>query len=477
MAKFVENFANHFTEEYQLQILAATLRSRVVIHRIHTVLDPKFFPNTHHHNIAVAGLAHFKKYSVQPTKADVLQGLMAAGKLDEDCKEVMDEVYAGRIGSPEALIDRVIEYAQIMAFARATLAASIDIERGDLTKVVDRFKDAQKLTAGADGKWYEFGKVPYDEIRRMLATRILPLGNTHMTRAFDGGPRRGHLYVCVGGQKTGKSTSLINLGYWHANALPTLDAPTGQNVLYMSHEIESPYILDRLTDRYAGPAIIHKRHDLRRYIEESDRRAGILKRGRIFVRSYPTGSCTASMMRIHMDELASEGIDCDAACVDFADLMKPEKNLSDALEAQASVYQDLRAVAIERRCAVHTASQGGRQVHGKETMGLEDVAGTIKKMGIMDGGIGIVRPPELRAQGLIRWIIMGMRNIPDGLTIECQDLRDRAAIEPIRVFEIGQVPKATPKVEGGTSGGASSRRVRINEAMERRKENSSGQEN
>jgi replicative DNA helicase len=135
--------------------------------------------------------------------------------------------------------------------------------------------------------------------------------------------------------------------------------------------------------------------------------------GEVIIFEYPTKRLTVSMIENQVRKLEMEqGITIDMVVADYADIMKPDKHYTDKLQEQASIYEDLRALATILDVPVLTASQVNRAGSDKPTIKGKDTAGTWEKIMVGDAIISLSASDADLQKGEMKVHFAECRNMP-----------------------------------------------------------------
>lgn len=417
-------YDEEFGLQFQAHTLAVTCRHPTFALRFRSVLDPAYFTSPAHRVVSKAMLAHVDKYRAVPTKPTLVQAIKASAgdKLFEPAVAVVNKLYAADISDAEAVSDQVIRFGRLQAMCNAVLEASDMLAKGDrdIVPVIKRAEivgqDMQDLGidyVNADRKgWYD------DED---LSDRV-QTGIEHLDMAFGGGPRRGCLYVILAPTKRGKSTVLTNFGYGGIVSAHAYD------VAHYSHEMHRKSVAMRYDLRISGSDFPLRRTDPEAYAVAVAARAKKYCHGRLYIQSYTTRTCTVAMLRSHLTMLKANGFNPSQIIVDYADIMKPERRMGELRHEQAGIYEDLRSLAGEFDAVVWTASQASKAALEMDTPTMAMFAESFEKGQIVDGAVALAQNVDEAQTGRCRLVLIGMRDEPDGTTVECEIQRPRMRI-------------------------------------------------
>ena len=116
-----------------------------------------------------------------------------------------------------------------------------------------------------------------------------------------------------------------------------------------------------------------------------------------------------------MEKLKRRGISPDLIIVDYADLLKPIHREREKRNELESIYEELRAMAMELECPVWTASQTNRSGLNAEIITMESISEAFNKCFVADFIFSVSRTPEDKISNEGRIFIAKNRNGQDGM--------------------------------------------------------------
>jgi hypothetical protein len=137
--------------------------------------------------------------------------------------------------------------------------------------------------------------------------------------------------------------------------------------------------------------------------------------GKIFVKKFPTGSCTISELDLLITKLEQKRrLKLDAIVVDYLNIMGIEKGL----EFNASMLylkgkhlaEGLRYLADKHNLTVITATQTDKAVWGQSDINLKDIPESKAVAETSDVVWGIIRNPEMKKHNKYRLKILKLRD-------------------------------------------------------------------
>ena len=410
-----------FGEDFQKQILAVLLRCPTALARFRSACHHTYFSSETLRLVARTLLAHFDHYKQLPTKSTLLEEIRpnTDDAKYKSVRKTLKDLYERDVSDEDAVLDKIVEFGRTQATINAVLTGVDYIEQGKIDELPTLVNDA--LSVGQDlldiGIDY-VNDIPartarYEEDADETADKV-PTGIDHLDRVMDGGLGKGELGVVLALPKVGKSTFLINIGF---GAIRSLD---GYNVVHYSCEMDRQQVESRYDDRLAGSHVVTKKGKPKQFREVIEDRVKKFVSGNVVIQSYPTRTLTPSMMRSHLDLLASKGYRPDVIIVDYADIMRSERRRGEKRDEVAGIYEDLRQIAGDYQVALWTGSQAPQRVANdqhdgqqKELLDRTDFAESFEKSAVVDAGVSLNQSRDERAQGVARVFLFSLRRGED----------------------------------------------------------------
>lgn len=145
------------------------------------------------------------------------------------------------------------------------------------------------------------------------------------------------------------------------------------------------------------------------------------KGGRIIVESFPQNTFSPKDLENLLDKYETErDITFDVVVVDYADIMTSGNSRLDYRHQLDSVYKTLRSVAQNKKIAIFSASQSGRQSFTKG-VSAENISEDIRKLATVTHAFAINSTPEEKAQKFWRLstIVSRRQSFNEGDSVIC----------------------------------------------------------
>ena len=213
------------------------------------------------------------------------------------------------------------------------------------------------------------------ESRRKVHTRqTIPTGFPLLDAeaVLDGGLANGELGVVMAPTGGGKSFFLVNLGFGALAA--------GKNVIHYSMELSETHVGNRYDSRITGIAT----KELRSKMTEAENKLARFMGGQLFIKEYPPKVATINTIKFHVGRLLSNGFDPDLVIIDYGDLMKSRRGYEQKRFELESIFEDLRALSMELKLPIWTATQSNREGFNEDVITIDKVGEAINKAHVVD---------------------------------------------------------------------------------------------
>jgi len=421
----VEDAKYEFDGEFQSCVAALLIRDVDFCIRTDGLIRPEYFASEIEGSLVAVWAAYFNRYRRLPTGATIREVLLDGIKhkmirkdLVPDVKSKLSELSGHEIADRDFVIDKVSEFARHQALTSAIFESVDLIERGDFDRVETLVRKANEIGSDETFGAYDY----YDEslgrktLRDdLLAGKIVPDGIPTGLEVMDAllyhkGWGRKELTVIMGGAKSGKTTMMIDSA--RAGAL------TGHNVLYVSLEVSSKIIAERLDANISEIKYIDlpgRSSDVHDRVQAQMASSGVFK-----IHEFPSGSLTPRDLNRLVNRYQSMGIKFDLVVVDYADLMIPDNRMNDSIENSKRIYVDLRGIAQEHNLALLTGTQTNREGMKSAVAKMTDISDDINKARTCDLLLSLNSTDDEKTRGECRIYFAASRNQAGDRTIKVQ---------------------------------------------------------
>ena len=213
------------------------------------------------------------------------------------------------------------------------------------------------------------------ESRRQVHTRkSIPTGFPLLDQEniLDGGLAAGELGVVMAPTGGGKSFMLVNFGYGALAA--------GKNVVHYTFELSESHVGNRYDSRITG---IPTKELISRQSEAANQMQRFTG-GKLFIKEYPPKVATINTIKFHIGRLISNDIEPDLIIIDYGDLMKSRRGYEQKRFELESIFEDLRALSMEIKKPIWTATQSNREGFNDDVITIDKVGEAINKAHVVD---------------------------------------------------------------------------------------------
>lgn len=286
---------------------------------------------------------------------------------------------------------------------RAILKATDMLQEGDYGPVEDLVKQAVQVGLTKD-IGTDYWKDPKG---RLLGLRNkngqVKTGWDTVDKKLGGGMNRGELNIFAGGSGAGKSLFLANLGVNWALA--------GFNVVYLTFELSEALVamrIDSMTSKTSSKDIFRDLDNLETKIKIISKKAGAFQ-----IKYMPSGKNVNDIRSFIKEYEIQFGIKVDILLVDYLDLMMPISRKiapSDLFIKDKFVSEELRNLAMEKKCVLVTASQLNRGAVEEVEFDHSHISGGLSKIQTADNVFGIFTSRAMRERGKYQIQLMKTRS-------------------------------------------------------------------
>ncbi len=351
-----------FDEVYQQELLFK-LTDKKYLQRLISLLQPEFF-DPQYEPVVVTVLDHFKRTGRALTQ----------GQLRQSCRT--HGVKPKTVGTTDVDFDEqeLIRFASDRIFAKAMARAQVFRERCQLDRAVEVINECkQRFPRASDSGDVCDALTSHAPIPKRK--NLTPCGVERLDVAFDGGIGGGDLAVVLAPTSGGKTSWLVHVA---AEA-----AIRGKKVHFLTLEVPRWDIEGKLRRKLTGSSK-PGRNTWTRIAKKLHR-----KGGRVNIQEASPNSISIVDLSNRLD------LDLELLIVDYADYLRlPDKSIGLEYHALGAIYTSLKAVALERKIPVWTASQVNRTAYGSDEIGLQDVSASLMKVMVADQAIGLNQTGE-----------------------------------------------------------------------------------
>jgi hypothetical protein len=398
-----------FGKTFQEHLAQLIFQDRQFADQLREVLDLNFFELKYIQFFCKKLFEYRDKYDMYPSGAIMVTILRT--ELDEENEALTKQVrdyFARVIASPllddeQYIKDTSLDFCRRQKIKEALVkSASLMNKSSTLDEIGTIVTNALKL--GTDNNYGYDYKLDFEKRFRIRERNPVSTGWFRVDNITQGGLGRGELGVVIAPTGAGKSMALVHLGAMALRA--------GLQVVHYTLELGDTIVASRYDSCLTGIPLNSLMDEKEQILEE-------LKsiKGRLIVKEYPTKSASTAMIKNHLKRIVSGGQKIDMIIVDYGDLLNPTVRYKEKRTELETIYEELRAIAMEFTCPLWTASQTNRSGLNAEVVTMESISEAFNKCFVADFIFSVSRTIDDKKTNSGRIFIAKNRNGVDGIVM------------------------------------------------------------
>ena len=370
----VDSFKS-FGTNFQNCVLQGALIDRDFFEKSFEVLKEEYFTSEAHKTVWLEIRKLFNKYSAPPTydtlKTEISQ--YPEGELKESTINVLLDIET-KVNRQEIEYakDKSLEFCRNQSMKGAILQSVDLLKEGKFEEIQKTIEDSLKISTEQD-----MGHDYFDSFKSRQQVHVrscIPTGFPLLDQStvLDGGLAHGELGVVMAPTGGGKSFMLVNFGYGALAA--------GKNVVHYTFELSETHVGNRYDSRITSIPT----KELRSRMGEAETHLANFNGGQLFIKEYPPKVATINTIKFHMGRLLSNGFSPDLIIIDYGDLMKSRRGYDQKRFELESIFEDLRALSMEMKLPIWTATQSNRDGFNDDVITIDKVGEAINKAMVVD---------------------------------------------------------------------------------------------
>ena len=393
---------------FQTKLIKCFIEDEEFSQQILDILYAKHFDNIQHKILFQHMSKYIAKYNFSPNYETLISLIKykEVGIQQEQLIELIDIISKYKHNDQKFVKEISLEFCKRQGLKKGLLKAAKAWEVEDYDNISVIIGDSLKL-----GEPKSSGHNYLDDVeKRLIIENREPVAVMEgLDNIIGGGLSGGELAIILAPTGGGKSMGLVRLA---SNAMLN-----GKKALYYSLEMKEEKIghrfdaaLNNIPLKYVSE-YVDKIKETSQYIKN--------KGGRLFIKEFPTGTASVNTLRAHLQSLERDhGIKPDVIFVDYADIMKSTSEYSERRYNLTSIYETLRAMAMELDVPIWTATQANREAINSPKFDLRVISESLGKAQTADLILGIGRTEEDKAVNKAKMMILKNRNGEDGFAID-----------------------------------------------------------
>lgn len=395
-------------EKFQKKVIKIFIEDEEFSQQVGDMLYEDYFDGIHGHTLMKHIIAYFQKYNIIPGY-DTIIDLVNEKEKDETLKlhlkEFIGLIRELKLADKQYVKDRTINFCKKQSLKKGLLKAAEAWEKENYEEIHKLITDSMKAGESKDTGHNYITDVEKRLIRDVRNPVPFMEGFNHK---IGGGLAGGELGVILAATGGGKSMMLVKGGCAALLA--------GKTVLYYSFELAERMIANRFDSCLTGI----KLSEILQFPQAIKEKVEDIKScgANLIIKEFPTGAASVNTLRMHIKMLERDKIKPDVLFVDYADIMKPTAAFNEKRFALTSIYESLRALAMELNIPIWTASQASRAAINESKFDLRVISESLGKAQTADVILGLGRSDEDKAQRKAQLMVLKNRNGEDGYGIE-----------------------------------------------------------
>lgn len=425
-----------FGKDFQDQVMQAIMFDKPFAEQLIEVLDPQYFDQKYLQFLSNEYLNYYKKYRDFPS-LKLLKGIIKEElEKDEPLKNQVVNYLVSIKKNPNPgdlpfVKEKILDFCKKQSLKAALLAAAEQLETGRYDTIAQDIRKAAMVGMAAN-----LGHDFFDDIEARFNTikrNCIPTGLDPLDAVLNGGLGAGELACIVAGTGGGKSHFMVMLG---AEAMLQ-----GKNVLHYTFELSETNTglrYDSYFTHVNSDQVVNNKDVVRDYYKANRANLGALK-----IKEFPPNSATINTIRTHMERLALSGFVPDMIIFDYADLMRSSRQYESPRHELKLLYEELRALAVEHKVCVITASQSNKEGTNSDVIDVSNVNESFGKAFTCDILLTLSRKTAEKAAGTGRLLVGKNRAGRDGICFNVTIDTAQSRFEISGEFDMSQ-PAMTP---------------------------------
>lgn len=324
--------------------------------------EKRFFKSEEIKTLFEIGLAYWKRYEKIPTETQMKAFLN--NERYSDKKSSLLKNYNSIINFKEDDYDEkyvhdiLIKFTKMRQIYFAMLDQFDDIEqKGDIGDCLARFEKIVQLDMISDLGTEYFSNLENHCNDLIAIDAREAFGFKELDKLTYGGlPTKNEacMVVIMAQPGLGKSQFMMNIAYnWTMK---------GKNVLVISLEMSEAMYSRRFDGLFADLNVNRLKENVGLLRLKVSQIKNNLTNTQLRIKEFPTGTCSASMIKQFLKKLKRSGFIPDLICVDYLNIMRPNSSNSSMglYEKCARISEELRAISCELKLPIITAVQSNR---------------------------------------------------------------------------------------------------------------------
>jgi replicative DNA helicase len=409
-----------YSPSFQNRILAALLQDPGLYPRYYSVWNSSYFTDPINQIIATV-LFEFRSLHKQSPNIDtVINSVITRNERSPDDfkKQLVERInilYTTELVDQQWTEKVVVDWARAQAIEAAVIESADCLSKNQKSKIPKIIDQAYRTGENIEklGLFVDKNSTKPSVAIKSQKINKLPTGFSDLDPLIEGGVGGGELLVFLGPPKGFKSGNLLN------SIIPSLQAPYGKAVTYISLELKEEKVYERFCYRITKLDKDFLNSNPEAFDKKFEERIQQILSGKLAIKVYPTRSAGCSQVRSYLDFLDSRGHQTGLLVVDYGNIMKVEDARQSEWTGIGANFEGLRAIGLERDIPVITAARTNREGLLSEDLKMEHIAGSMEISATCDYCVALIQTPEEHRSSTMRQKLLLNRNEDSGIIIGC----------------------------------------------------------
>lgn len=442
----------NFSSDFQDLILACLIKEPAKFGFLMFNMSPKHFTGLTATIVSEALLTYHGEYGICPSMP--MLGELAkdkAVKIGAEAEDVteyikkLEDTDTNDWSAVKKKLHAFIQEREILSTLKRSIVA---LQEGKPFDYVAEFTRATNVCKDMGDMGLIFDATDGEAVIRKVTSSNYGVksGYALLDNHFPMGFAPGWLIVPLAPPKSCKTTLCLNFAYNMIS--PGIDVDVVYNTCEISQELA---FIRQLCRMLRLPlALIYQNPELFiRQMKTTFERLNF--QAKLVFKGWPAGQATISDIQNHAKALKQEGLDPKAMFIDYAETVRPEKPVGEALDRrmQADIYTRARAMGTELDLSVFMPDRCNRETVSLPVPNMTSFQGAFQKGGIIDVAFGICMTEAEKLNKIFRLFVFMNRHGPSmqyfrgALDLETyrMELNEELQYSPEEKDEVGRVEK------------------------------------
>ena len=414
-----------FDEAYQKKVIQLLFQDYDFLRTSCRLIQPENFESNVLAWFFRAIRDYFLDYETRPTKSALVNEVkkaIAKGQLEKsdtkEVKEILSKLTA-RVKDRDYLVDEVFSFVRHQKLKQSIIESIPLLEQEEYGEVEKLIGEAFKISKDRMGVGVQY----FEDFRERTVRQLkdisgIPTGipdlDKHIRR---GGLCPKELGLWMAAPSVGKSQALIHCG--------KMALARRKKVAHYTLEMSADLIAERYDMSWSGVRLIDDNADLGKLFKRLGK-LGKAYGNSLIIKEFPTGQASVADIKEHLAILQDDlDFSPDLIVVDYGDIMAPSRKYEEKRFEVGSVFEDLRALAVQRDIPIWSGKQANREALSKAVVTMKEISESFEPCKIADVIIALCQTVAEKEDDEMRLFFAKNRNQKSGIAIPIHTGFDR----------------------------------------------------